>query len=91
MNAMRGTIDGLAVEVGRLRRRTEPESSLFHLVGRIAGYVESLDCQTFPSAGELYPEFFSICGDHDVALSEALRVVDTRRDHLRSVLAERVR
>ncbi len=46
-------LDELAADIGRLRRRTEPGSSLEHLADRMAGHVEILYLNEQPTAGEL--------------------------------------
>jgi hypothetical protein len=79
-------IEDLAGDVGRLRRRVEPESSAAHLVDRLAGSVETIDAMVHASAGELYREFFAISGDHELALEEALATVDTRARRVRGLL-----
>jgi hypothetical protein len=76
----------LAGDVGRLRRRVEPDSSLAYLCDRIAGHVESLHCILTPSAGELVA--FTAPGDED-AIAEALRVVDDRWHRLQSRLGRK--
>lgn len=87
--ALIARVEELAADVGRLHRRVnaDPDSSLAHLVDRIAGHVESLDAVLQPTAAELYREFFLICGDYDgVALDEALAVTERRQQHFRAVL-----
>lgn len=73
----------LAADVGRLRRRLEPDSSCAHLAARIACHVESLDAMLRPSAGEIvawtYPD--------DAATVEAvLEVTAAHCDRLRGLL-----
>lgn len=87
MNALRDRVDLIAAEVGRLRRHVEPGSSLVHVVARLSDHVEALDCLTHPSAGELARDFFCVSGDHDLAIDEALIVVDARARALRRLLA----
>ena len=83
---LRARIDELAAEVGRLRRRAEPESSLAHLADRLVGHVESLAAMVEPSAAELVA--WTAPGD-DEAVIEALRIVDDRRARLRVRLGYR--
>jgi hypothetical protein len=61
------------------------------LLERVADDVLTLDGLTFPSAAELQAEFFAICGDHDLASVEALRVVDERVRLMRGLLRPEVR
>lgn len=79
MNAVSLRIDSIATEVGRLRRLTKPETSLFYCVDRLADHVEALDCMLEPSAGEL---------SKLVDVEEALAIVDARTSQLRSLLAQ---
>jgi hypothetical protein len=81
-------LDLLAADVGRLRRRLEPESSIAHLGDRLADHVETLDVILSPSAAELQRAFFCECGDHDLALDEALAETDRRQRQLRVLLSE---
>jgi len=62
--ALRGRIQALAEDVGRLRRRVEPDTYDAFLAFRIAGHVEALDALAWPTAAELYRE----CVDVDLAL-----------------------
>jgi hypothetical protein len=82
-------VDLLAADVGRLRRRVEPESSLAHLVDRIGRHVETLDLMLRPCAAALAPELFGICGDEALAIDEALAWVDARARTMRSLLGIR--
>lgn len=54
----------------------EPESYATSLLDRIADEVAVLWSGFQPTAAELYAEFFSICGDDEIALEEALAVTD---------------
>jgi hypothetical protein len=80
-----------ARDLGYLRRRLEPESSAWFLAERLADHIESLDAMVGVSAGELAVEFFCICGDHQVAVEEALRVVDERHALVRGLLGRQDR
>jgi hypothetical protein len=88
MNAstLERTIDSVAVEVGRLRRRVAADSSLIHCIARLGELIEGLDALTSPNAAELAREFFAFCGDHDVAVFCALDLIDARVRQLRSLL-----
>lgn len=89
MNAVRDRLDEIARDLGRLRRRFESNDwTGVYLVERLAGTVETLDCMVSPSAGELYRSFMVECGDDQVALEEALAVVDRHAAELRRLLGE---
>ena len=81
----------LARDVGRLRRRVDPESSLAHLVGRIGDRVQTIDVIVYPTAAELLADFFCISGDEELSLEEALRVVDDRARTIRAALEINIR
>lgn len=89
--ALHHHIDGLATEIGRLRRHPAclPDSSLAFLADRLASHVEALDCIVHPCAHDLYMEFFCVSGDHDLALHEALRATETRQASFRTTLGIR--
>ena len=80
-------IDQAARDIGRLRRTTPPNTSAWWALDRIAHNLELIDLQLNPSAGELYPEYLAISGDHELSLEEALRAVDKRARELRELLA----
>lgn len=67
----------LAGDVGRLRRRVEPGSSLEHLCDRLSSNVAAIDIMLRPTAAELVA--WNAPGDEE-AIAEALRLVD---DHWR--------
>lgn len=69
--ALRLRVDELAVDVGRLRRHAQPEST--HHLDRVAGHVAATHGMVNPSAAELVA--WTAPGDED-AIAEALRVVD---------------
>jgi hypothetical protein len=81
----------LARDVGCLRRRSDPEASTVFLIERVADAVLTIDAIVHPSAGKLAVEFFSVCGDHEVAVEEALRVVDDRARLVRGLLGREAR
>jgi len=76
-------IDELAADIGRLRRRLDPESSSYWLGERIANHVESLDAMLRPSAGELVA--WTAPGNHD-AITAALQAVDNDRRRIQALL-----
>jgi hypothetical protein len=78
----------LARDLGYAHRRLDAESSAWFVLERAADHVASLDAMTFPSAAELQAEFFAVCGDHDLAVEEALRVVDERARLVRRLLRQ---
>lgn len=85
--ALLNTIRLIAADIGRLRRVTPEDTSAWWALDRIASNVEGLDNILQPSAGELYREYVLVCGDHDdIAVTEALRVVDARVRSLRELL-----
>lgn len=85
-DAFRARLDELAADVGRLRRRVEPDSSLAFLADRIARHVESLHLLTTPSAGEIVSTTYP--GD-DETVEEAIRLVDARSARLRGLLGSK--
>jgi hypothetical protein len=78
----------LADDVGRLRRRDDPELSAAQSVDRIAGHVLSLYWMLVPSAAQLAAEMYP--GDDD-AVDEALRIVDEHDARLRHCKGGRCR
>jgi hypothetical protein len=86
--AITGCVDAIAADVARLRRVTDSESSGRHALDRISNKIEGLDAMTQPTAAELAIEFFCVCGDHDLAVDEALRVTDRRARQLRRLLGD---
>jgi hypothetical protein len=68
----------LAEDVGRLRRRAEPESLEAHLADRIAGHVEVLDALLQPTAAELHAD--------GVSVEDSLAFVDERVEELSCLL-----
>lgn len=86
MNALRSRLDELAGDVGRLRQRLEPDTSLAHTADRIAGHVEALVLMVEPSAAEIAGVWAP--GD-DQAIGEAVRLVDNRHARLRHALGYR--
>ena len=86
-DALLGSVWDLAGDVGRLRRRCEPGSSLEHAADRLAGHVESLDLMLRPSAAELVA--WNAPGDDEV-VDEALRIVDERWRALQSRLGRKI-
>lgn len=86
MNPLMDRVDALAADVGRVRRRVEPDSSLAYLVDRIADHVEWLDVMLQPSAAELAAYVYP--GD-DEAVDAALEAVDRRAARVRHLLARK--
>lgn len=76
-------IEDIARDVGRLRRRLEPGSSLAHTADRIASKLETLDAILYPPAAELAAA--SAPGRED-AIVEAIRIVDEHERRLRQLL-----
>jgi hypothetical protein len=85
----RAQLDEFATDVGRLRRRVEPESSLAHLAERIADRVEVLAAMVGEPAADLYRAYFCVCGDHALALDEDLAAVDRRSQDVRGLLGRK--
>lgn len=83
--ALLDCVEALAADVGRLRRRVsgDPQSSLTHLVDRLAAGVQWLDLLLRPSAAEIAASWAP--GDDD-AIDEAIRIVDARNRELRGLL-----
>jgi hypothetical protein len=78
-------LDELAADVGRLQRHSSPEFAC--LVDRIAAHIEALDAMFHPTAAELFPLLRAECaGDEELAVEEALRLVDARVTRLRRLL-----
>jgi hypothetical protein len=76
----------LAGDIGRLRRRLEPESSAGFTAARIAHQVACIDTMLRPSAAEIVGQ--SAPGDPD-AIDEALRIVDEHDRRMRARLGEK--
>lgn len=79
-------LTSLARLVGYLSRHLDPETSAHRLAERISYEIEGIDAYIYPSAAELQAEFFAISGDHDLAVEEALRIVDERAALVRALL-----
>lgn len=86
VDALRQRLDELAVDVGRIRQRVAPETSLGWTLDRIARHIESLVLMVEPSAGEIAAIWAP--GD-DEAIHEAIRIVDARSRRLRERLGYR--
>lgn len=90
--AIRYRLLELARDIGRLRKRLAPapESSLAFALARIAGHVDALEAGLGPTAAELAHEYVLITGRRaeDVAIEEALAVVDRRTREFRALLGE---
>lgn len=80
-------LDQIAQDIGRLRRTTEPNTSAWWALDRIASNLEWIDLNTRPSAGQLYHQYLAISGNPQVSIEEALRTVDRRAAKLRELLA----
>lgn len=77
---LRKRVELLIEDVGRLRRRLDPEtSSLSHVGDRIAGHVHALYWLTEPTAAELVA--FHAPGDQD-AIQAAIKHVAARERQL---------
>lgn len=76
-------IDQLADDVGRLRRRAEPDSSLWWLADRLAVNLDCLDAMLNVPASEV-ARWYVPAGapGFDAAVDEAIRLVDERHDAL---------
>jgi hypothetical protein len=78
-------LDELAADLGRLRKRLDPESSAYWTWVRCADHALSLDLMLHPNAAEvaacIYP------GDH-AAVQEAIRLTDERHDRLVQTLGK---
>jgi hypothetical protein len=76
-------LDELAEDVGRLRRRPSDEYGA-RLVDRISFDIEALEAMVASTAAEIAQAIRVECGgDLDVAVEEALRIVDERVERLR--------
>ncbi len=84
--AVQQRIDSLAEDVGRLRRRIEPGSSLEHQADRIAGHVVDLYWMLHHTAAELVA-WYDRCNDE--AIDEAIQDVDNQDHNLRRKLGLR--
>lgn len=73
VRALELRLEALADDVGRLRRRLDPESSAGYLVDRIRGHVASIWLIATPSASELSSIFAP--GDPE-ALQAAIEITD---------------
>ena len=83
MSAILYQLEEIAADVGRLRRRAEPETSIAYALERIADRVESIDSIVCFSAGQLVAE-----GE---AVERAVELVDVRARQLRTLLGEKRR
>jgi hypothetical protein len=81
-------VDEIAADVGRLRRRLEPESSAAFTVDRIASNIEWIAVMLEPTAASLVARTFP--GD-DLTVDAALDHVDQRARRLRGLLGEPTR
>jgi hypothetical protein len=82
-------LDGIARDAGWLRRRFRSNPDAWtgeYIAERLAGGIESLAGLVWPTAGELQRDYFTVCGDHDLAVEEALEVVDRRAAQLQRLL-----
>jgi hypothetical protein len=86
LRALLGLVVELARDVGHLRRRLEPDTSVTHLAERVALRIEYLDALLHPAAAELFCDMLAVCGDESVAVDEALRIVDDRARRIRTLL-----
>jgi hypothetical protein len=77
----------LAADIGRLRRRCEPGSSLEHVADRIANHIAVIDTMLRPTAAELVA--WNTPGDEE-AIDEALRQVDLHAQQLAGRLGGRL-
>lgn len=82
---LRGRIDELAADIGRLRRRLDPETSSHWIGERIANHILTLDTMTHPTAAELAA---TTAPSDQAAITEAIRIVDHRNRKLRNLLGE---
>jgi hypothetical protein len=87
---LRGRIDDLARDVGRLRRRLDAEGYDGFLVRSIADHVETLDVITQPTAHDLYIARLAFGVDEEEAVADAVADIDARRRQLQSLLAANV-
>lgn len=78
-HALESLKDALAEDVGRLRRRLDPDSSARCVADRLAGLVASLHWILTPSASELSAIFAP--GDPE-AIAEAIEIVDQEWERL---------
>lgn len=88
------TLEALAADVGRLRRRFASNEAAWtgpFVVDRIALLVDGLDAQLQPTAGELYRERIADGLDDGRAVASALGVVDARARRMRELLREPAR
>jgi hypothetical protein len=93
LDAVQARVADLARDLGRLRRRLDldPERSAAFLLERVADDVLGLEAMLGVPASELAREFFCIAGDHELAVEEALRVVDERARLVRHLLRPEAR
>lgn len=85
-NPLRDRIHELATDIGRLRRRTEPDTYTAHLADRLAGHTQALHLLTTPTAGELAA---TTAPSDEQAVTEAIRVVDHEWRQLQQLLEAR--
>jgi hypothetical protein len=88
MSALAYRLELIAADVGRLRRRADPETSTAHALDRIAGNVDLVDAILTPTAADFYRANVAAGDDPESAVTRALATSDRRARQLRSLLAE---
>ena len=82
VSVLRARLDDLAEDVGRVRRRVEPETSLAWTLNRIAGHIQSVVLMVEPCAAEIA----AWTPEDEQAVEEAIREVDAKHRRLRERL-----
>jgi hypothetical protein len=83
LEPFRSRLQELAADVGRLQRQLPADSSAKHTAERIAAHTYTLIEMLEPTAAQITAWYAP--GD-DLAVSEAIRLVDVRVDRLRHTL-----
>ena len=87
-------VEGLAADVGRLRRRFASNGDAWsgsYVADRVAGHVETLDAWFHASAAEIYRDDVFGGATEEEAVQHALAVVDKRARTIRGLLGESAR
>jgi hypothetical protein len=89
--AIRARIEVIAADVARLTRRFHSNGAAWtgiSIIERLADSLELLAAMLEPTAAELAAVYASESGDEQLAVEEALHVVDERTERLRRLLEE---
>lgn len=86
--AFAATIEQLAQDTGRLRRRLQDDQYGLHLVDRLSLGLTVLDAFLWPTAGDLYRLNMAFSGDPALSAEVALQDADRRAQAFGCLLGE---